>query len=52
MAEKIWTETALRESFRQYVAEINASGRTNTTKATYIVHAERFLRYMLGQVTL
>lgn len=47
-----WSIDDLRDEFRRYCDLINASDRATTTKTTYIVHAERFVRWLAGDVDL
>jgi hypothetical protein len=47
-----WTMDDIRRDFQQYCDEVNASTRKPTTKATYIQHADRFVRWLAGEVDL
>lgn len=46
------TLASIRALFAQYRDEITASDRTLHTKATYVSHAERFVRWLEGKITL
>lgn len=52
MATRMWSEQDLRAAFAEYAEKINASGRKPNTKATYLTHADRFVRWLLGEVTV
>ena len=45
-----WTIDDIRTEFRRYCDLINASERTPSTKGTYIQHADRFVRWLAGEV--
>jgi hypothetical protein len=47
-----WTMDDIRREFQRYCDEVNASTRKPTTKATYIQHADRFVRWLAGEVDL
>jgi hypothetical protein len=47
-----WNLDDLRIEFKRYCDLINASDRAVTTKTTYIVHAERFVRWLAGDVEI
>lgn len=40
----------IRREFDRYCDLINASDRKPTTKATYIQHADRFVRWLAGEI--
>jgi hypothetical protein len=40
----------IRSEFKRYCDLINASDRTPSTKGTYIQHADRFVRWLAGEV--
>ncbi|HLI43099.1 MAG TPA: hypothetical protein VKU92_01345 [Acidimicrobiales bacterium] len=47
-----WTIDDIKRAFQRYCDLINASDRTPSTKETYIQHADRFVRWLAGEVTL
>lgn len=47
-----WTIEDIRREFERYRELINASGRKPTTKATYIQHADRFVRWLAGEINV
>jgi hypothetical protein len=47
-----WTMDDIRREFDRYCDLVNASGRKPTTKATYIQHADRFVRWLAGEVDI
>lgn len=47
-----WTIDDIRREFKRYCDLINASDRTPSTKGTYIQHADRFVRWLAGEVDL
>lgn len=48
-ATESWTIDDLHLEFQRYKDQINASDRAENTKATYIPHAERFVRWLAGE---
>lgn len=44
-----WTIEDIRREFDRYSDLINASDRKPTTKATYVQHADRFVRWLAGE---
>ncbi len=50
--QQAWTLSELEKAFREYCDKINASGRSQNTKATYIIHADRFVRWMGKKVNV
>ena len=49
---RTWTMNDIRREFQRYCDLVNASGRKPTTKATYIQHADRFVRWLAGEVNI
>jgi tryptophanase len=47
-----WTIEDIRREFERYCDLINASDRKPTTKGTYIQHADRFVRWLAGEVNV
>jgi hypothetical protein len=47
-----WSLDDIRRDFDRYCGLINNSDRKPTTKATYIQHADRFVRWLAGEVDL
>ena len=47
-----WSIEDIRGEFQRYCDLINASDRATTTKTTYIVHAERFVRWLAGEMDI
>ena len=45
-----WTIDDIRRMFADYCDRINASDRKLTTKLTYIQHADRFIRWLAGEI--
>jgi isochorismate synthase EntC len=50
--EQRWSIEDIRRAFQRYCDEIDASDRKATTKATYVQHADRFVRWLAGEVDL
>jgi hypothetical protein len=46
----LWSIDDIRREFDRYCGLINASDRKPTTKATYIQHADRFVRWLAGEI--
>jgi hypothetical protein len=42
----------IRQEFERYCQLVNASGRKPTTKTTYIQHADRFVRWLAGEIQI
>lgn len=49
---RTWTMDDIRREFDRYCRLVNDSDRKPTTKATYIQHADRFVRWLAGEVDL
>jgi hypothetical protein len=47
-----WTMDEIRREFQRYCDLVNASDRRPATKVTYIQHADRFVRWLAGEVDL
>ncbi len=47
-----WTLADLRREFERYSAQINGSDLAPTSKSTYLVHADRFIRWLAGEVEI
>jgi hypothetical protein len=45
-----WTIEDLRREFERYCSLVNASDRKPSTKTTYIQHANRFVRWLAGEI--
>ena len=45
-----WSIDDIRRDFERYCKRINDSDRKPTTKATYIQHADRFVRWLAGEI--
>jgi hypothetical protein len=52
MAERALTIDDIRREFERYCDLVNASDRKPTTKATYVQHADRFVRWLAGEVNI
>jgi hypothetical protein len=52
MPRDSWTIDDLRREFERYCDLVNASDRKPTTKTTYIQHADRFVRWLAGEIDL
>ena len=50
--KKLWSEQDIRDAFAEYAGLINASMRKPNTKATYLTHADRFVRWLFGEVAV
>jgi hypothetical protein len=50
--DKKWSMDDIRREFQRYCDLVNASDRKPTTKATYIQHADRFVRWLAGEVDI
>ena len=42
----------IRREFERYCDLVNASTRKPTTKTTYIQHADRFVRWLAGEIQI
>jgi hypothetical protein len=42
----------IRREFERYCELVNASDRRPTTKTTYIQHADRFVRWLAGEIRI
>jgi hypothetical protein len=51
-AQDEWTMEDIRRAFQRYCDLVNASDRAPTTKGTYIQHADRFVRWLAGEVDI
>jgi hypothetical protein len=47
-----WTMDDIRREFQRYCDLVNASDRKPTTKATYVQHADRFVRWLAGEIDI
>lgn len=47
-----WTLDQLREEFERYSTLINAADLAPSSKTTYLVHADRFVRWLAGEVDI
>jgi hypothetical protein len=47
-----WTIDDIRREFEHYCDLVNASDRKPTTKTTYIQHADRFVRWLAGEIEI
>ncbi len=47
-----WTLDDLRQEFERYSRLVNAADLAPTTKTTYLVHADRFVRWLAGEVDI
>ena len=47
-----WTLDDLRLEFERYSQLVNAADLAPTTKTTYLVHADRFVRWLAGEVSI
>jgi hypothetical protein len=50
--DRTWTMDDIRREFQRYCDLVNASDRKPTTKATYTQHADRFVRWLAGEVNI
>jgi len=48
----MWTIHDLRREFERYSQLVNASDRAPSTKATYLQHADRFVRWLAGEIDI
>ncbi len=49
---KTWTLDELRAEYERYTREVNAADLRPSTKSTYLQHADRFVRWLAGDVRL
>jgi hypothetical protein len=47
-----WTLDELRQEFERYSRLVNAADLAPSTKTTYIVHVDRFVRWLAGEVDI
>jgi hypothetical protein len=47
-----WTLEDIRRAFERYSQAVNASSLAPSTKTTYLVHADRFVRWLAGEVVV
>lgn len=47
-----WTLDELRAEFDRYSELINAADLAQSSKTTYLVHADRFVRWLAGEVEI
>jgi hypothetical protein len=47
-----WTIDDIRQLFAEYCDRINAADLKLTTKVTYLQHADRFVRWLAGEVDI
>jgi hypothetical protein len=45
-----WTLTDLRREFERYSELVNAADLAPSSKSTYLQHADRFIRWLAGEV--
>jgi len=48
----VWTLDDLRREFERYSDLVNAADLAPTTKTTYLIHADRFVRLLAGEVDI
>jgi hypothetical protein len=48
----VWTIDDLRRDFAVYSDLVNRSDRAPSTKSTYLTHADRFVRWLAGEVDI
>lgn len=49
---RAWTMEELRREFERYSDEVNAADLRPSTKSTYLSHADRFVRWLAGEVDI
>jgi hypothetical protein len=49
---RTWTLDALRREFDPYSRLVNATDLAPTRKTTYLAHADRFIRWLAGEVDI
>ncbi len=47
-----WTVADLRRDFQRYSELVNAADLAPATKTTYLAHADRFVRWLAGEVQI
>ncbi|MBO3748981.1 hypothetical protein J5X84_23125 [Streptosporangiaceae bacterium NEAU-GS5] len=47
-----WTIDDIRREFEAYSRIVNAADLAPTTKTTYLIHADRFVRWLAGEVEI
>jgi len=47
--ESTWTMTQLQSELARFERELIAAGKSDTTIATYVDRADRFLRFLEGE---
>ncbi len=47
-----WTLDDLRRDFARYSELVNAADLAPTSKTTYLAHADRFVRWLAGEVDI
>lgn len=47
-----WTLDDLRREFERYSALVNAADLAPSSKSTYLTHADRFVRWLAGEVDI
>jgi hypothetical protein len=47
-----WTIDDIRREFERYSNLVNAAELAPSTKTTYLVHADRFVRWLAGEVDI
>ena len=47
-----WTIEELRREFERYSEQVNAADLAPCTKSTYLTHADRFVRWLAGEVAI
>jgi hypothetical protein len=45
-----WTIDDIRRDFERYSALVDAADLAPSTKSTYLTHADRFVRWLAGEV--
>ncbi|MEV4583241.1 hypothetical protein AB0K16_59555 [Nonomuraea jabiensis] len=45
-----WTIDDIRREFERYSVLVNAADLAPSTKSTYLAHADRFVRWLAGEV--
>jgi hypothetical protein len=47
-----WTIEEIRRDFERYSQLVNAADLAPTTKTTYLLHADRFVRWLAGEAVI
>jgi hypothetical protein len=50
--DRTWALDDLRREFQRYSDLVNTSDLAPSTKTTYLVHADRFVRWLAGEVEI